>query len=98
MAKVFTLGRWIVVPGREDDFVLAWTELASRASGLAGSYPPTLLRDRERPNVFVTFGAFDSVEDVERFRASEDFAEGVARIRPMLESFEPATLDEIAWR
>jgi len=62
-----------------------------------GTAPPTILRDRERPNVFVTFGPFASVGDVDAFRASDLFRQGIETIRPLLDSFEPATLDEVEW-
>jgi len=97
MAKVFTHGRWLVTPGREADFVEAWTDLARRAGELRGSERPTLLRDRERQNLFLTFGGWSDIEAVESFRASDLFQGAVTRLQPMLESFEPATLDEVDW-
>ncbi len=96
MPDVWTHGTWTVKPGREDDFVRAWRELARRASselGFAGR--PTLLRDRETPNLFVSFGPWPSIEDVNRFRSSSAFRESVAAMEELLESFEPRTLDEM---
>jgi heme-degrading monooxygenase HmoA len=96
MADVWTHGTWTVKPGREDDFVRAWRALARRATtelDVAGR--PTLLRDRETPTLFVSFGPWPSIEDVDRFRSSPAFHEGVAAMEDLLESFEPRTLDEV---
>jgi len=96
MADVWTHGTWTVKPGREDDFVRSWRELARRATtdlDVAGR--PTLLRDRETPNVFVSFGPWPSIDDVNRFRSSPAFRESVAGMEDLLESFEVRTLDEV---
>jgi heme-degrading monooxygenase HmoA len=99
MARVFTHGVWVVNSGNEDAFVEAWSRLARGAlsAGYRGE-PPTLLRDRERSNVFKTFGAWQDVEAIEEFRGSDLFKDAVAELQPLLESFEPLTLDEIEWR
>jgi quinol monooxygenase YgiN len=97
MTGVWTHGTWTVKPGNEDAFTEAWSNLARGSLGRFGTAPPTLLRDRDRPNVFVTFGPFASMDEVDEFRASDLFRDGVATIRPLLESFEAATLDEIGW-
>jgi heme-degrading monooxygenase HmoA len=96
MTNVWTHGTWTVHPGREDDFVRAWRELARRATAeLEVPTRPTLLRDRDRANVFVSFGPWASLEDVQRFRSSNAFREGTAAMEGLLESFEPRTLDEL---
>ena len=97
MAKVWTHGRWTVRPGEEEAFIAAWTSLARRAMSELDSGTPTLLRDRDRPNLFLTFGAWPSIEAVAAFRDSDAFREGVATMQPLLDSFEPSTLDEVAW-
>jgi quinol monooxygenase YgiN len=97
VANVWTHGTWIVKPGNEDAFVEAWSRLARTAGPRFGSSRATLLRDRDRPNVFKTFGAWPSIEVVEEFRASDLFAKAVAELQPLVESFEPMTLDEVEW-
>jgi quinol monooxygenase YgiN len=97
MADVWTHGTWTVKPGHEDEFVAAWKKMVERATAdpeipLSSA---TLLRDRERPNVFITFGPWPDVEAVERVRASAAFREGVGGMQEILESFEPQTLDEV---
>jgi len=97
MAGVWTHGTWTVKPGHEEEFVAAWKGLVDRVTAdleLPGS-SSTLLRDRERPNVFVSFGSWPDVDAVERFRASATFREGVGAMEELLERFEPLTLDEV---
>jgi quinol monooxygenase YgiN len=97
MGEVWTHGTWIVKPGKEEAFVEAWTRLARSAPGLFKGERPILLRDREHPNVFKTFGAWPSIDVIEEFRASDLFRDSVAELQPLLESFEPMTLDEVGW-
>lgn len=97
MSEVWTHGTWIVKPGNEGAFVSRWSRLAAEAVPAFGSGRPTLLRDRERSNVFVTFGAWPGLEVIERFRSSDLFKSAVAEMRPLLESFEALTLDEVEW-
>ena len=52
-----------------------WRELAEHAVAEFGVAPPTFLRDRDDPSMFVTFGAWDSLETLGRFRASPLVAE-----------------------
>ena len=96
MASVWTHGVWVVKPGNEDAFVDTWSRFA-RAAPALGSARPILLRDRDRPNVFKTFGAWPSMEAIEAFRSSDLFQDAVVELQPLLESFEPMTLDEIEW-
>jgi quinol monooxygenase YgiN len=96
MSAVWTHGTWVVRPGQEDSFVEAWTELA-RSDPASGGGRPTLLRDRERQNVFITFGPWPDEEAVEAFRSSGAFRAAVERIGPVLESRDLATLDEVEW-
>lgn len=95
--RVWTHGNWVVKAGTEAAFEEAWTRLARAAMGAYEGEPPILLRDRERPNVFKTFGAWPSIEAIEAFRTSDLFRGAVDEIRPLLESFEPFALDEIEW-
>ena len=44
---VYTSGTWKVTPGREDEFVNSWKELATRTQGDFPGATATLLRDRD---------------------------------------------------
>lgn len=93
---VYTSGRWKVTPGNEDEFVNAWRDLATRTKGDFPSSTAVLLRDRDDPTLFMSFGPWESIEEIERWRASEAFQSGVGKIRPLLAEFTPHTLDPVA--
>jgi hypothetical protein len=96
MADVWTHGAWTVRPGPEGDFVPGRRSPARRASaGLEVASRPTLLRDRDRPSVFVSLGPRPSTEDVRRFRKSAASRETTAALEDLLEGFESRTSDEV---
>jgi heme-degrading monooxygenase HmoA len=77
-----------VKPGQEDDFVRAWRELADRTKSDFPNETASLVRDREQPNQFISFGPWDSLEQIEKWRSSTTFQEGVGKIRELLDDFE----------
>ena len=92
---VYTVGVWRVKPGEEEPFISAWHGMATAT---ASDYPgasAVLLRDRDEPNLFISAGPWDSLEQIEMWRASATFTGGVGAIRPHLESFEPHTMDPV---
>jgi heme-degrading monooxygenase HmoA len=94
MPQLFTHGRWVVKPGREEDFVAAWRDFAEwTLANVEGSLRGWLLRDREQRNRFFSFGPWESLEAIEAWRASAGFQERVGGFQELLESFEPYTLD-----
>ena len=92
MPSVWTHGVWTIKPGREDEFVAAWRELVPVGESL-GSGDPKLLRDRDRPNEFRSFGSWPELETIERFRA--EIGPRVGAMGDIVESFETFTLDEV---
>ncbi|HEX6445889.1 MAG TPA: antibiotic biosynthesis monooxygenase family protein [Streptosporangiales bacterium] len=92
---VYTLGVWTVKPGHEDEFVSAWTEMGNATMQAFPGATGTLLRDRDVPGRFISFGPWESMEQVEQWRGSPAFRDGVARIRATLDGFEPHTMDEV---
>ena len=99
MSELWTHGRWIVKPGREEEFVRAWRELADwTLAEVEGSRGGKLVRDLEHPNRFYSFGPWESEEAISRWRKLPGWAERVARIQVLLEDFEPITgevVDEV---
>jgi hypothetical protein len=94
MAALWTHGVWHVKPGREDEFVAAWRAMArSAVAELDPPGEPHLLRDRERPNVFRSFGPWSDPGQVERFRAH--IQPHLAGIRELTDSIEIFALDEV---
>jgi heme-degrading monooxygenase HmoA len=93
---VYTAGNWTVKRGREDEFVALWRELADWSARAFPDARGTLLRDREQPNRFLSFGPWESVEQIEAWRSAPEWQELVGRMRELLESFEPGTYDVAA--
>jgi heme-degrading monooxygenase HmoA len=91
--RVFTLGIWTVKNGREGDFVDAWRALADRTKSDFPEETATLLRDRDEPNRFISFGPWESLEQIEQWRSSDTFKQGVGALRAMLDHFEAHTMD-----
>ena len=93
---LYTSGDWLVKSGREDEFVNAWRELAEwTASEVAPRARAILLRDRDDPSWFRSFGPWENDEQAAAWRQSEGFASRISRIREMLERFEAHTLDVV---
>ena len=90
MSVLFTSGQWTVLPGREEEFVAAWAELAEwTAREVPGSGWAQLIQREDDPRRFVSFGPWQSAEAIAAWRASAGFQERVARIGSLLEAFEP---------
>jgi heme-degrading monooxygenase HmoA len=97
MGQVYSVGLWTVKPGREDEFVAAWSEFAEwTRREISPTAVGTLLRDRETANRFVSFGPWESEEQMEAWRAHPGFGEQVAGIRELLENFSPGTFEQVA--
>ena len=98
MATPYTHTTWRVKPGMEEEFVQRWSEWVewSHLQGLRAS--ARLLRDVESPSTFVSFGPWESVDAVGRWRALPGYHERVARLHEVVESFEPRTLEIVAER
>jgi heme-degrading monooxygenase HmoA len=88
---------WVVKPGREDDFIRSWRELAAfTAREMVGhKQPTTLLRDRDQPNRFVSLAPWDSAATLRAWRAGPGFGERVGRMREFLDDFDAMTLDDV---
>lgn len=93
---VYTVGLWRVRAGQEDAFVAAWSDMARRTADDFPGAQAVLLQDRDVPGLFVSSGPWASLEEIEAWRGSATFQEGVAAIRASLESFEPHTMDPVA--
>jgi heme-degrading monooxygenase HmoA len=92
---VYTLGIWTVRPGRGADFEDGWRRLAERTRADHPDASAVLLRDRDRPDTYISFGPWESVEHVAAWRASPAFLESVADLRQVVAGFEPHTMDPV---
>jgi heme-degrading monooxygenase HmoA len=92
---VWTSGLWTVKPGREDEFIAGWAEFAQWTRTVFPGTRAWLLRERDRPSVFMSLGPWPSDDVITDWRASSGFTERIKRLREMLVSFEPRALDQV---
>jgi quinol monooxygenase YgiN/catechol 2,3-dioxygenase-like lactoylglutathione lyase family enzyme len=95
-AHIWTQGNYKVKPGCADEFVRGWHELARHAVEEFGVAPPRILYDREDPSVYVTFGIWDSLDTLQRFRSSPLVAERASALDDLLDSAEARVLEQVA--
>ncbi len=96
MRQPYSSGVWITKPGREAEFVAAWREFAEWSlAAIKGGGWAKLLQDRDQSMRFVSFGPWDSLEQLEAWRSHPGFAERVGRIHQLIESLEASTLDAV---
>ena len=93
MAEPYTSTTWIVKPGQEDEFIRRWTEFAEWSAGQGLAAPAMLLRDVDEPTCFVSFGPWEDIQMIWRWRGQAGFQEHVASLNEVLVSFEPRTLE-----
>lgn len=91
--KPYTHCTWIVKQGREDEFVRLWQQLADWTITENFAQSAMLLHDVDEPLRFVSLGPWHTVEEIERWRSTEGFAERVERLHAVLDRFEPTTLE-----
>jgi heme-degrading monooxygenase HmoA len=93
---IYTSGSWQPSAGSEDAFVAAWREFAAWASGRPGAGRLRLLRDLRQPERFVSFGDWESADDVRDWKRSPEFREQMARVLRHVDDFTPAELALVA--
>ncbi len=96
MTEIYTTGRWRPNTGEEEGFVEAWAGFAAWASGMPGAGRLLLTRDLRDPDVFVSFGAWKSIDAVRVWKGAPDFRERMARVLRHVADFEPAELAVVA--
>jgi hypothetical protein len=88
----YTLARWRVREGREEEFVAAWHGLA--AFFLSLKQPPrwgTLLRNADDPRLFYSFGPWPSTETIAAMRADPSTPAAIGRLMALCEEAELGT-------
>jgi heme-degrading monooxygenase HmoA len=96
MNEVYTTGAWRPKPGREQEFVDAWTAFAGWAAGMLGAGTLRLTRDGGDPRRYVSLGRWQSEEAVRAWKSSPEFRERIGRVLQHVDGFEPAELTVVA--
>ena len=96
MSELYTQGDWTPTPGKEEAFVEAWVEFAGWASTRPGAGTLRLVRDVRNWERFVSFGRWDSADDVRAWKSDPEFRERIARVLQHVDEFEPTELVLVA--
>jgi heme-degrading monooxygenase HmoA len=93
-STVYTYADWLIVAGREDEFVEAWTQFVdwSLEDG-SGALGGMLLRDSSDPRRFISIGPWTSAEAAQSFFTSPELQQRSAPFRELADRFEPRLLD-----
>jgi heme-degrading monooxygenase HmoA len=93
----YTLGVWSVKLGNEKTFIAEWKAFADwTAKNQPGAGTGHLLQDPERPNQFVSFGPWESVDAIKSWRERAEFKAFVSRVRELCDDFQPRSLTLVA--
>jgi heme-degrading monooxygenase HmoA len=88
IGQPFTSGTWVVMKGKEDEFIARWTEFVGWThENAAGAEAFLLIRNTEEPHRFISFASWESDEAVDAWRARPEFQELLGRCRELCEDF-----------
>lgn len=96
MREIYTAGNWTPKAGSEEAFVEAWAQFAAWASGMPGAGSLRLVRDLSEPQRFVSFGAWESMEQVREWKSSPEFRERMAQVQQHVAEFQASELALVA--
>ena len=95
--QLYTSGEWKVTPGKEAQFIETWQKFAEWTSAnLPGAGEARLLQDPEHPDMFLSFGPWETLGHIRDWRSRPEFAAFVARARELCEEIRPRTLTVVA--
>jgi heme-degrading monooxygenase HmoA len=93
---IFTVGHWTVKPGKEEIFLKKWQEFAQwTLANLKGGQWVFMVRDQEQKNKFISFGPWDSLEEIAEWRQSSKFKSSIGEFKELCEEIQPSTMREV---
>ena len=85
----YSSGEWLVRPGSEEEFIQRWTNfLEWSLNNAPGAVSAVLVRSAEEPRRFLSLGAWENQEALERWRQMDQMQELLGRCRELCEEFE----------
>jgi heme-degrading monooxygenase HmoA len=85
----YTSGNWLVQSGTEEQFIRAWTDFTEWSLANAkGAQSFVLIRQVSNARHFVSFGAWEDSEAVERWRQSPEFGERLGKCIVLCDEFD----------
>lgn len=97
MSQAYTLATYRVIPGKEDDFIRTWHDLAATFSGLP--HPPlwgALIRSTRDPTLFHSFGPWDHADHVASMRKSPEAQAAFKAIQALCVEMLPGDYELVA--
>lgn len=97
MNQPYTLGIWTVRDGSEEAFLLEWRAFALWSSkNQPGACSAFLLRDRDHPEKFVSYGPWADSAATNRWRSTLEFKNFVGKVKKLCDAFEPHSVELVA--
>lgn len=93
---LYTVGVWTVKAGHEQAFIQAWQAMAQWTTSVFVQAHGRLLRDRDQPGRFISFGPWPDEATIAAWRASPEFAAHIGTLREHLDEFAPATCELVS--
>ena len=92
MSDTYMSGTWVPYPGKEQEFVDAWAQFASWASGEPGAGTLTLMHDVYNPQRYVSVGDWETSEAARNWKTSPEFQERIAHVLEHVAEFNSSEL------
>jgi heme-degrading monooxygenase HmoA len=96
MTTIYTTGTWKPNSGSDEAFIAAWKQFAAWASSMPGAGRLQLARDIRKPEQFVSFGEWESLDQVRAWKSSPEFRERMAQVQQHVDEFKPTELALVA--
>jgi hypothetical protein len=94
MTKAYTLATYKVIPGKETEFIEAWSNLAATFSALPNPpYWGTLVRSTADPTLFHSFGPWERASDVVAMRNDPDANAAFQKIAATCQNMSPGNYE-----
>ena len=93
----YTLARWKVKPGLEEQFIQAWKEMGEVFLTLPRpATQGTLVRSMTEPSVFFSFGPWKDSAEIEAMRTDLEAKDAMQRVIDLCEEATPGTYEVVA--
>lgn len=87
--QAYTVGIWNAKPGKEEEFIKAWTDFAKGVTeDLNDKGSGRLLQDPENSTKFISFGFWDNIEDIKGMRDKEAFKNLTSKLDELLVDYK----------
>jgi hypothetical protein len=96
MMQSFTLAKYRIKAGAEEDFLEAWTALSKTYAALPE--PPvwgTLIRDRSDQNLYYSFGPWRDPDHIKAMRESPDVGLALSRVLHVCEEMSSGDFEVV---